>query len=68
MLEGNSDEHAPGNSGNTPSIVDLAAESLSYGRFLSSMLSYWPLVVEYDQGRNIPHGFGYGLDCGLWLP
>jgi hypothetical protein len=24
--------------------------------------------IEYDRRRNIPHGFGYGLDYGLWLP
>lgn len=44
MPEGNSDELGTAsdlgvNSGNSPSIVDLATESLSYGRFLTSVLA-----------------------------
>ena len=40
------------NSRNSPTIVDLAKESLSYGRF---SLSYWPLVeLNTTAGATFP--------------
>jgi hypothetical protein len=49
--------------------LDLATESLSYGPV--SLFHAFILAlgrIEYDRRRNIPHGFGNGLDYGLWLP